>query len=269
MHRALIPIATIVSLIMLAAPARAAGPEPTCLGRTPADWRAAGYTVIVGTAANNTIQGTWRNDAIFGLGGDDTIYGNNGDDVLCGGPGDDVLNGGSGINVLVGGAGADLLSGGPKRDEMIGDEVVDRGAAAVPPDEPRPGGWLEGTGRPDPRGEDIYLFGHRFTCDDAGAGNDQMFEAAGGGGEEASVAPRLYGCAGDDWLDGGDGDEYLHGGAGDDTLIGGPGNDWAACGDGTDWFDGGYNQGAVSADGLWAAVDSDYAGDCETVVNVP
>lgn len=250
--------------------AATAAPEPTCLGRTPAEWRAAGYTVIVGTPGDDTLRGTWRADVLFGLEGNDTLDGGNGDDVLCGGPGEDALTGGPGRNVLVGGAGDDTLTGGPGIDVLIGDDVVDLGPAAPPrPAIPPTPGWYCGTCQDDPWGEEVYLFGRRFAMDPAGAGDDRLSALAGGGGEQLNTPERLYGGGGNDLLDGGDGDEYLHGGDGDDVLIGGPGNDYLYGGPGVDSCDGGLNQGAVNPITGQVAADAAPDGTCETTAGVP
>lgn len=246
--------------------------SPTCLGRTAQEWQAAGYVVVVGTPANNTLNASWRKSVLMGLGGNDTLNGGGADDVLCGGDGDDTLNGGGGINWLVGGRGHDTLHGGPKRDMMVGGEVVltGTGEPPFPPEYQRPPGWYAGIAAhlPDPWGEDIYAFGMIFACD-PDDGNDLLYEYAGGAGEEVNVPTRLWGCAGDDVLNEGDGDGYLHGGPGDDVLIGGPGNDWLSGGDGVDWCDGGLSQNGVHWQGVWAAVDSVYDGTCDDVMGIP
>lgn len=271
MTRRLLLLALLLGpLVLTSAPARATE-APTCLGRTVAEWQAAGYVVVMGTDAGQTLTASWRKSVLFGLGGDDRLNGGSSDDVLCGGDGDDILAGGGGINWLVGGAGADVLTGGPKRDMLIGDDLLDGGAAAVPPEPARPAGWYEGIAPhlDDPWGERIYAFGRVFDCDPAGAGDDDLDEQAGGAGEEVNVGTRLWGCGGNDTLDEGDGDGYLHGGDGDDILTGGPGNDWLSGGAGVDRCDGGQHQGAVHPGGVWAAVDSAYDGTCEVVVNIP
>lgn len=249
-------------------------PPPTCLGRTAAEWQAAGYVVVMGTDTGQTLNASWRKSVVFGLGGNDRLNGGSSDDVLCGGDGDDTLYGGGGINTLVGGRGADELNGGPKRDDMIGGEVINGAPGDPPAFRPRPVGWYQGTDpyypaatSPDPYGGRLYALGWWFDCDpDDGA--DRLIEGAGGAGEEPNVGPALWGCADADYLDGGDGDENLDGGDGDDTLIGGPGNDRLAGGAGEDYCDGGLNQGAVHPSGEWAAVDS-HDGTCEVVTNIP
>ena len=49
--------------------------------------------------------------------------------------------------------------------------------------------------------------------------------AAGGVFGNVTVAPGLFGGAGNDYLDGGRGNDFLQGGLGLDTYFGGPGND--------------------------------------------
>ena len=244
-------------------------PEPsTCLGKTAAEWTAAGYAVVVGTDQPNTLNASWRKSVVIGLGGNDTINGGTSDDVLCGGDGDDVLSGGGGINWMVGGPGNDLLTGGPRRDMQIGGGLVDGGPATPPAEPTRPAGWFEGIAPhlPDPWEGRIYAFGKVFDCQD-GDGNDVLTEGPGGAGEESNVPTRMWGCDGDDEINEGDGDGYLWGGRGFDTLIGGPGNDWLSGGEDEDWCDGGLHQGAVN--GVWAAVDSAYDGTCEVAIGIP
>lgn len=249
-----------------------ASSPPTCLGRTAAEWQVAGYTVVMGTAANNTLGASWKKTVIFGLGGNDTLNGSGADDILCGGDGNDTLNGGGGINILIGGRGDDTLKGGPKRDMLIGGEVIDGGDAAppFPPEYERPDGWYEGIAPhlPDPWEGRIYLTGRVYDCD-PDDGDDLLYEYAGGGGEEVNVGTYLNGCAGDDRLEEHDGDGYLIGGPGDDILLGGPGNDWLSGGDGIDNCDGGLSQNGVHWQGVWAAVDSVYDGTCETSIGIP
>lgn len=52
------------------------------------------------------------------------IQGGPGDDVLVGGPADDVIDGGGGSDVIAGGGGADVLSGGPGVDLVTYDDVI-------------------------------------------------------------------------------------------------------------------------------------------------
>lgn len=240
--------------------------EPICLGRTDAEWTAAGYTVIVSNAA--VINGTWKNDLIRAGSASSSINAGNGDDVVCAGDGDDTINGGSGDDVLLGGGGNDTLVGGARNDTLVGDSLVDAGPAAPPPGTSRGPGWYCGSCEPDPWGGNVYLFGRRFVVDPGVVGDDRLYTGEGGGGVPPNVGERMIGGPGDDYLEDTDGDTYLHGGAGNDVMIGGPGNDWAACGGGLDAFDGGLHQGGTDPVSGLSAVDGATA-DCEWVVNVP
>jgi hypothetical protein len=70
-------------------------------------------TLVLGTAAADTLIGTDGPDLIFGFGGNDVISGLGGNDFICGGPGDDVL---------IGGPGDDTLIGDPGNDQIFPDE---------------------------------------------------------------------------------------------------------------------------------------------------
>ncbi|MEO6198061.1 MAG: hypothetical protein ABIP58_08140, partial [Dehalococcoidia bacterium] len=71
----------------------------------------AGWNIIKGNNANNSLNGTNGDDLIWGLGGDDTITGGGGADCIVGGDGTDTLSGGNQNDVLLGGSGNDGLNG--------------------------------------------------------------------------------------------------------------------------------------------------------------
>ncbi len=73
-------------------------------------------SLVVGTAAGETLNGGPGNDTLQGQAGDDTLNGGDGDDVLDGGAGNDQLNGGAGQDTLIGGPGNDTLAGGDGAD---------------------------------------------------------------------------------------------------------------------------------------------------------
>lgn len=75
-----------------------------------------GYTLVKGTAGNDTLVGGSGKQIIKGLGGNDRISDLSGDDILCGGPGNDNLSGGGGNDQLFGGPGTDQLDGGSGTD---------------------------------------------------------------------------------------------------------------------------------------------------------
>ena len=91
---------------------------------SPGDANAAGYNVILGNAANNTLTGTPQNDAIFGFAGDDKISGRGGNDLLCGHGGKDRLRGDDGHDTEFGHAGEDGLSGENGFDYLNGGPVT-------------------------------------------------------------------------------------------------------------------------------------------------
>jgi 6-phosphogluconolactonase (cycloisomerase 2 family) len=87
-------------------------------------------TIIIGTAASETLTGTSGDDELWGrdgkdslngLDGNDKLYGENGADHLDGGLGNDLLDGGGSNDVLKGGDGADILMG------MLGADTLEGG----------------------------------------------------------------------------------------------------------------------------------------------
>ena len=165
-------------------------------------------TIIMGTAAN---------DSLLGTSGDDELYGLQGDDTLDAGDGNDLLDGGAGADRMTGGSGDDLYYADDAGDVVVEDEwggwdevrlsgsYLDLSAA-----------WVESVIVSYAGGATV-LGGAGLTWIDGGSGND-WFE--GGAGDDI-----LSGNLGDDRLDGGDGDDELDGGMGGDTMIGGAGND--------------------------------------------
>jgi hypothetical protein len=106
---AVLTSAASVGLLLAAAPAGAAVPQPpspvslTIVYPCPINWT----NVIIGTDQDDDIAGTPGNDLILGLGGDDVIYGDAGQDTIVGGNGDDTLAGAQDDDCILGGAGAD------------------------------------------------------------------------------------------------------------------------------------------------------------------
>ena len=191
-------------------------------------------SLIMGTAANNTIQAGDADDLVFGLAGNDSITGGAGDDCLFGGAGDDTffanlseaefdeLQGGSGVDTLqrttTGGQGnlvlnqflatngierVNLDAGGQNRniDGNANNNVLDFSATTL-------------------------LSGSVF-----GQGGDDTITAT-------NSATRTY--------DGGNGDDYLNGGGVADNLIGGAGNDSIYAGGGNDTIKGGADADILS-----------------------
>ena len=197
-------------------------------------------SLIVGTAANNTIQAGDGDDLVFGLAGNDSITGGAGDDCLFGGAGDDTffanlseaefddLQGGSGVDTLqrttTGGQGdlvlnqflatngierVNLDAGGQNRglDGNANDNVLDFSATTFL------SSGIEGLG-----GNDTITATNSATRTyDGGADNDVL-----NGG---SVADNLIGGTGDDTISGGGGNDTIKGSAGADSLNGGDGDD--------------------------------------------
>jgi len=59
------------------------------------------FTVVQGSAANDTLAGSAGDDALFGGGGTDSIAGGTGDDLIDGGEGADTMAGGSGNDTYI------------------------------------------------------------------------------------------------------------------------------------------------------------------------
>ncbi|MHC4094007.1 MAG: calcium-binding protein, partial [Planctomycetota bacterium] len=83
-------------------------------------------TLIVGTAAGETLTGTAGADIIAGFGGNDRLEGLAGNDLLIGGDGNDELLGGAGTDILFGGAGGDDLTGGAGTDTYVHEGSISR-----------------------------------------------------------------------------------------------------------------------------------------------
>ncbi|PSF32497.1 hypothetical protein C7H19_21635 [Aphanothece hegewaldii CCALA 016] len=107
----------------------------------------AGRDLVYGNSGNDRIEGGLGNDTIYGGDGDDfiqagdgddllygnagndTIYGGNGQDTSYGGDGNDLLFGQLGNNILVGGGGSDTLYGGSQVNQIVYQQISDRGTA--------------------------------------------------------------------------------------------------------------------------------------------
>ena len=197
-------------------------------------------SLIVGTAANNTIQAGDADDLVFGLAGNDSITGGAGNDCLFGGAGDDTffanlseaefdkLQGGSGVDTLqratTGGQfelvlnqflatngieRVNLDAGGSNRniDGNANDNNLDFSATTL----------LSGSVFGQGGNDTITATNSATRTYDGGAGNDVL-----NGG---SVADNLIGGTGDDIISGGGGNDTIVGGVGADSLTGGGGSD--------------------------------------------
>lgn len=156
---------------------------------------------FLATAASgfDVIEGGRGNDTLFFSGPTalGNLYGGDGNDQLTGGILNDYLEGGAGTDGLSGFAGDDKLYGGDSADRLNGDD-----------------------------GNDTLYGG---DGDDGGLINITV-----GRNLAVSVAPGLFGGAGNDFLDGGNGNDRLDGEDGNDMLVGGTGNDTLNGGPGDD-----------------------------------
>ena len=230
----------------------------------------AGSDRLIGMGGDDVLESGAGNDFVFGGDGDDRIftedgadrveagagndviatglgsdiaYGDGGDDYMVGEDGNDRLTGGAGADTLSGGEGDDILSGGEDDDLVFGADGNDR---------------LNGG-----EGNDTLNAGNGADILNGDGGNDRLSGQAG--------ADRINGGDGDDTIDGGGDNDILLGNAGDDTIAGGAGDDRLDGGAGADALDGGsgvdvawYRDagGGVSADLLFASVNTgDAAGD--------
>jgi Ca2+-binding RTX toxin-like protein len=256
------------------APNRSCADTFTCdtVSGTGADFVAAGYVLIVGTAGNDVlvpfsgeahavvalagndeVTGTSRGDLICLGEGNDFTIGRDGDDIIVGGPGDDVMAGNNGndtmsdeggLNTMFGGSGDDVIVGGPDGETLGGSSGADTITGGD--------------------GDDVISGGSDSDIDvRGGPGNDAV---NGGGDDDTSVNgdagnDTVSGNGGNDTINGGDGDDQLRGGPGDDQVFGDAGDDFVSGNDGVDTCDGGTG-GETAGD---AANNS----NCETIVNVP
>lgn len=203
-------------------------------------------TVIIGTAAGETLTGTDQNDILDGRGGDDVLQGLAGDDALYGRAGDDTLDGGFDDDLLYGGPGDDRLDGGSENDRLfggMGDDNLDGGRG----DDALRGGSgndiLNGGGFSPTNDHDLVIGG---PGDDHIISNSPNQNSYGGDGNDlidSSVGTvgsigTAYGGAGNDTILGAEGPERLFGGSGDDFIRGYEGNDDIFGGPGNDHLTG-------------------------------
>ncbi len=244
-------------------------------------------TVVLGSAADDSISGTNEkelfrtedgndtvsagagDDFVFGGAGDDTLSGGDGSDLLYGEDGSDILNGEAGNDVLYGGTGDDTLSGGAGNDDYI--IGADHGNDVIR----------------DTEGENRLVFADGLSVGDYSTG----VQIKGGfvlkhkeTGETISLsdflrAPMNYDFASESGasemiggsravIDGTDesdgikipdgGFNIVNAGAGDDTVEGGTGIDFVYGGDGDDTIDGKYGTNVLFGD---AGSDRIYDGD--------
>jgi len=171
----------------------------------------AGYNIIQGTNANNTLIGTAGNDCILGHSGHDVIDGLGGDDFLVGGLGNDAIHGQDGNDTIHGEDGFDTLHGHAGNDVVYGGTYGDEIFCGD--------------------GDDLVYGGEHRDLVYGGQGRDRIF----GEGD----LDDLYGDEGDDILEGGLENDDIWGGAGHDVIQGGPDDDNLRGGDGNDAILGG------------------------------
>ena len=202
----------------------------------------AGYNIIQGTSAAETLTGTDGNDCIVAKAGNDTVFGRGGNDFLIGGDGNDTLYGEGGADTLHGEAGTDRLEGGDGNDLLYGGLNVDNLYGQNDDDQlygDAAGDTLEGGAGQDflrgGDGDDTLRGGDGDDHVQGEAGIDMLYGDAGDdviyGGPQAD---KCWGGAGDDAIHGGDANDNLYGEDGDDALIGGAGNNTSDGGPGTD-----------------------------------
>ncbi len=225
-----------------------------------------------GFLGNNVLDGGDGNDYIFGDAGDDTLIGGNGNDTLDGGTNNDDLRGDTGSDVLYGGLGDDRLDGGVNTDKLFGGAGKDVLLGGEGDD------YLSGGS-----GADVINGGNGLDCasyEDAdrsilldlrdASGNSNRGDAIGDTFTNienyrlswnadtfwaSNVGTTVYGCYGQDSLNGGAGNDTLYGdGDGvspygtedNDVLNGGDGNDVLIGGFGADKVNGGAGYDVAS-----------------------
>ncbi|PSF36276.1 hypothetical protein C7H19_13805 [Aphanothece hegewaldii CCALA 016] len=90
-----------------------------------------GDDTLDGNDGDDLLEASNGDDLLFGSNGNDTIYGGNGLDTIYGGDGDDLLYGRSGNNVLIGGAGNDIIYSGSQVNQIVYQQISDRGTATT------------------------------------------------------------------------------------------------------------------------------------------
>ena len=154
-------------------------------------------SIVLGTAANDTLNGSAASDIIQGYAGNDLIVSGDGNDVLSGGDGQDNLKGGLGADVHDGGAGNDWANYFWTTNGVLSTEGVTADLA----DPSRNTGMAAG----DTYISIEWLFG-------------------------TQVNDVLSGDAGSNNIHGHDGNDVIAGRGGNDTVYGGAGTDVAVFG---------------------------------------
>jgi Ca2+-binding RTX toxin-like protein len=115
---AAIALASLASLVYIAAANSGVARQPTCRGVD---------ATIVGTNGADDIHGTASRDVIVAKGGADDIEGRGGNDLICAGSGNDHAEGDDGNDTILGNRGNDELEGDRGRDVLRGGLGFDKG----------------------------------------------------------------------------------------------------------------------------------------------
>ena len=190
-------------------------------------------SLIVGTAANNTIQAGDGQDLVFGLAGNDSITGGADEDCLFGGAGDDTFFANlseAEFDNLQGGSGTDTLqrtTTGGQGNLVLNQFLATNGIERVNLDAGGQNRGIDGNAN----GNVLDFSATTFLSNGVnGLGGDDTITAT-------NASARTYnGDAGNDTLNGGTQNDILNGGADNDTLVGGLGNDSLTGGIGNDTF---------------------------------
>ena len=195
-------------------------------------------SLIVGTAANNTIQAGDGQDLVFGLAGNDSITGGADEDCLFGGAGDDTFFANlseAEFDDLQGGSGTDTLqrtTTGGQGNLVLNQFLATNGIERVNLDAGGQNRGIDGNAN----GNVLDFSATTFLSNGVnGLGGDDTITAT-------NASARTYnGDAGNDTLNGGTQNDILNGGADNDTISGGGGNDTIKGGSGGDSLNGGDN----------------------------
>ncbi len=193
-------------------------------------------SLIVGTAANNTIQAGDGQDLVFGLAGNDSITGGVDEDCLFGGAGDDTFFANlseAEFDNLQGGSGTDTLqrtTTGGQGNLVLNQFLATNGIERVNLDAGGSNRGIDGNAN----GNVLDFSATTFLSNGvSGLGGDDSITAT-------NASARTYnGDAGNDTLNGGTQNDTLNGGADNDSISGGGGNDTIKGGAGVDSLIGG------------------------------
>ncbi len=193
-------------------------------------------SLIVGTAANNTIQAGDGQDLVFGLAGNDSITGGADEDCLFGGAGDDTFFANlseAEFDNLQGGSGTDTLqrtTTGGQGNLVLNQFLATNGIERVNLDAGGSNRGIDGNAN----GNVLDFSATTFLSNGvSGLGGDDTITAT-------NASARTYnGDAGNDTLNGGTQNDTLNGGADNDSISGGGGNDTIKGGAGVDSLIGG------------------------------